>query len=93
VITAIVENLVDALGTTSRADLVDALARPLAMRVVCHLLGVPEADRDRFAHWAEAVLAVAGFSDDEVDKLLELDGRDEFSVLLVAVGRPPASGA
>jgi SagB-type dehydrogenase family enzyme len=40
-----------------------------------------------------SVCAVAGFSDDEVDDLLGLDGRDEFSVLLVAVGRPPASGA
>jgi cytochrome P450 len=67
VITAIVGDLLDGFAATDQADIVDDVARPLAMRVVCHLLGVPEADRDRFAGWAEAVLTVTGFRDEEVD--------------------------
>ncbi|MGA4797972.1 cytochrome P450 [Streptomyces lavendulocolor] len=33
------------------ADLVAGFAAPLAMTVICELLGVPEADRDRFHAW------------------------------------------
>ncbi len=35
-----------------------------------------------------SVCAVAGFADDAADELLHLDGRDEFTVLLVAIGQP-----
>ncbi|MGH8883982.1 MAG: SagB/ThcOx family dehydrogenase [Egibacteraceae bacterium] len=35
------------------------------------------------------VCAVAGFFDDRVDELLDIDGQDEFTVLLMAVGKRP----
>ncbi|MDH6125733.1 cytochrome P450 [Kitasatospora sp. GP82] len=63
----IADELLDVLGPAGRADLVASFARPLAMRVVCRLLGVSPADRDRFAYWAEVVLAVEGFDGTEVD--------------------------
>ncbi|MDG4765937.1 cytochrome P450 [Solwaraspora sp. WMMD406] len=49
---------VDALlaGPTP-ADLCTTVALPVPMTVLCHVLGVPLADRDRFRVWTEALLA------------------------------------
>jgi cytochrome P450 len=40
------------------ADLMEDLARPLPMAVICELLGLPEGDRPRFRQWARAVMSV-----------------------------------
>lgn len=48
------ELLDDLERTGSPADLVEALALPLPVLVVCELLGVPYADRDRFRAWVHA---------------------------------------
>ncbi|MEU2798397.1 cytochrome P450 [Streptomyces sp. NPDC007027] len=47
-ITRITEELLDAMVPQGSADLVDALAFPLPMTVICELLGVPDIDRDAF---------------------------------------------
>ncbi|MGA4838789.1 cytochrome P450 family protein [Streptomyces sp. G45] len=45
----ITDGLLDAmLAAGDRADLVEALAFPLPMTVICELLGVPDLDRDEF---------------------------------------------
>ncbi|WP_327272044.1 cytochrome P450 [Streptomyces sp. NBC_01224] len=44
----ITDELLDAMVPSGRADLVDALAFPLPMTVICELIGVPDLDRDTF---------------------------------------------
>ncbi|MFB7248995.1 cytochrome P450 [Streptomyces populi] len=51
------DDLLDAMLPAGRADLVEALARPLPIAVLCELLGVPNADRDEFHSWAKGILA------------------------------------
>ncbi|OCC13174.1 cytochrome P450 [Streptomyces sp. PTY087I2] len=47
-VTEITGRLLDAMVPQGSADLVDALAFPLPMTVICELLGVPDIDRDAF---------------------------------------------
>lgn len=49
-----VTGLLDAAGPAG-FDLVEALAFPLPMAVICHLLGVPAADTERFREWGNAI--------------------------------------
>lgn len=53
-----IDGLVDDLLTGMAAqgppaDLVECLARPLPMLVICELLGLPHADREQFQKWSE----------------------------------------
>jgi cytochrome P450 len=48
------------------ADLKASLGFPLPVWVICDLLGVPSADRDRFAHWSDAHLNLTRYSRAEV---------------------------
>ena len=41
----------DALGDAAEVDIVTDYAFPLAITVICELLGLPETDQDRFQRW------------------------------------------
>ncbi len=56
-ITAIAEELIDALRGRDRIDVVDDFAYPLPVTVICRLLGVPREDEPRFRAWSEALIA------------------------------------
>lgn len=56
----ITDELLDAMLPLGRADLVDALAFPLPMTVICELLGVPSLDRDAFRHWSNVIVGQSG---------------------------------
>ncbi|MFF3014399.1 cytochrome P450 [Streptomyces sp. NPDC057939] len=55
----ITDELLDAMAARPErsADLIEALAFPLPMTVICELLGVPDLDRERFRQWSNAVVA------------------------------------
>ncbi|MCV7419839.1 cytochrome P450 [Mycobacterium yunnanensis] len=52
-----VRERVDALRANGGGDVVAELFKPLPSMVVAHYLGVPEADRDRFDGWTDAIVA------------------------------------
>ncbi|WP_338017917.1 cytochrome P450 [Streptomyces taklimakanensis] len=52
----IADELLDAIPPSGRTDLVASYATPLPVTVICELLGVPEADRDSFHRWSDAVV-------------------------------------
>ncbi|MFE3641358.1 cytochrome P450 [Streptomyces sp. NPDC059169] len=56
----ITDEMIDGMLPARRADLVDALAFPLPVIVICELLGVPAADRDRFRRWSNEIVAPTG---------------------------------
>ncbi|MEV0091230.1 cytochrome P450 [Streptomyces sp. NPDC050738] len=55
----VTDELLDAMlsAPDRAADLVDALAFPLPMTVICELLGVPDLDRDTFRRWSNEIVA------------------------------------
>ncbi|MFJ1614181.1 cytochrome P450 [Streptomyces sp. NPDC088251] len=52
----ITDELLDAMVPSGRADLVDALAFPLPMTVICELIGVPDLDRELFRRLSNGVI-------------------------------------
>ena len=54
-ITVLVESLLDAALAAGEVDLIDAFARPLPLRIICDLLGVPVRDEETFRAWGTAL--------------------------------------
>ncbi|MCR3750773.1 cytochrome P450 [Lentzea californiensis] len=66
-IEAMAERLVDDMvAKGGPADLKAGLGFPLPVWVICDMLGVPDADRDRFAHWSDMLLSMTRFSQEEM---------------------------
>ncbi|MFD9125585.1 cytochrome P450 [Kitasatospora sp. NPDC059571] len=61
------EALADAMAAgPSPADFNEAFAFPFPVAVICELLGVPFADRDRFRAWSDALLSLDELPAEEV---------------------------
>ncbi|MGA5562217.1 cytochrome P450 family protein [Streptomyces platensis] len=58
----ITDELLDAMlaAPAGRADLVEALAFPLPLTIICELLGVPSMDRETFHSWSNEIVAPTG---------------------------------
>jgi cytochrome P450 len=56
-IEAICDGLLDRMAGAAVVDLMEGLARPLPLTVICELLGLPEEDRPRFRQWASAIMS------------------------------------
>lgn len=55
----IADQLIDGFQDQGQMDLIDAYAFPLPIIVICELLGVPAADRDKFRVWSNTFLGIA----------------------------------
>ncbi|MFD8958926.1 cytochrome P450 [Streptomyces anulatus] len=53
----ITDALLDEVAAKGSADLIDDLAFPLPITVICELLGVPTADRDDFRRWTSILVS------------------------------------
>ncbi|MEV6876699.1 cytochrome P450 [Amycolatopsis sp. NPDC051128] len=48
-------------------DLKAGVAFPLPVWVICDMLGVPDTDRERFAHWSDVMLSMTRYTQEEFD--------------------------
>lgn len=82
-IRAIVDELLDPIEQAGPpADLINDLAFPLPVRIICRQLGVPAQDSVRFRAWVEAFLSVSGKSPEQRD--LAMKEFTEYTVELLA---------
>src|SRR5579883_1496402 len=58
-ITALTNQMLDAVVPTGRMDLIDDLAYPLPVTVIAEMLGVPSEDRPRFKRWSDQLVGAA----------------------------------
>jgi cytochrome P450 len=66
-IEAMADQLIDGMTANGcPADLKANLAFPLPVWVICDLLGVPNADRERFAYWSDTLLNLTRYTEAEV---------------------------
>jgi cytochrome P450 len=53
-VTALVDELLDAVAARGAMDVIADLALPVPSTVICEIMGVPLADRDQFTEWTAA---------------------------------------
>ncbi len=64
----IVDGLLDDLERAGRpADLVQRLALPLPVTVICEMLGVPTQDQHRFRDFSDAILSTTAYTREQID--------------------------
>ena len=56
----IITGLVDGIADRTQADIVEDIAHPFPVTVICRLLGVPREDEPRFRTWADAIAETFG---------------------------------
>lgn len=85
---ALVRRLLDELPTGEPVDIVPTLAEPYPVHVIADLLGIPDADRDRFVLWSDAT--IPGASNLSFEECMALMA--EMQEYLMAAGRSRRGG-
>ncbi|MFY1699364.1 MULTISPECIES: cytochrome P450 [unclassified Solwaraspora] len=87
----VVDELLDAMAARGGpVDLNEAFAFPLPIRVICHLLGVPEQDMARFRGWTDAFLSVSGMTGPQIGAAMR-ELTDYMDELIAAKRRAPGT--
>ncbi|TFL17432.1 cytochrome P450 [Jannaschia formosa] len=73
-------------------DLLDAFARPLPVRVIARLLGVPERDAPRLLAWSNAMVGMYQAGRDHAAELAAAAAAAEFTAYLDEVFADPPDG-
>jgi cytochrome P450 len=85
------DQLLTALATQDPpADVIEHFAFPLPTAVMCEILGVPFADRDRFRLWSQVIVAPLEFTPELVEKA-RADGADDMLDLVAAKRAVPGA--
>jgi cytochrome P450 len=84
-VAGLVGDLLDGLGSqSSPADFVAHVSSPLPFGVLCHLLGIPMADREVFGSWVNVLFRLSG---DRTDSRQHSISLTRYMVQLVAAKR------
>lgn len=85
----VVDELLDGMAAVpGPVDLNVAFGRPLPLRIVCEMLGVPFSDHPTFLRWTNRIMALKGFTAEEtIETYLEM--RNYFVQLLASKRREP----
>lgn len=87
---AMTDEILDRMAVAGSLEVLDVLGFPLPVRVIGELVGVPEADRDRFRPLVRAAATALepGTSDEEADAAVEAFGElREYFAQLIALRR------
>jgi cytochrome P450 len=90
-IEALAHELIDAFPAGG-FDLLDAFARPLPVRVIARLLGVPEADAPRLVAWSTAIVGMYQADRDHAAEVAAARAATEFSAYLADIFADPPDG-
>ncbi|MBO0705549.1 MAG: cytochrome P450 [Candidatus Dormibacteraeota bacterium] len=71
-VSAIVDELLDAVAGRGAMDLVTDFAVPLPVTVIAELLGIPTSERERFKVWSDAVVTGSASEQERVASHLEM---------------------
>lgn len=75
-IVSMADQLIDAMiEKGGPVDLKAAFGFPLPVWVICHMLGVPDSDRDKFSRWSDSMLNMTRYTQDEmIASMTEFNG-------------------
>jgi cytochrome P450 len=90
-----VDDLLDGLAGRDRLDVVDDVAYPFPVTVICDVLGVPREDEPLFHPWADAMVEALDPTpgeDPEQVRRRTMQAREEMSAYLVELAHRRAAG-
>jgi cytochrome P450 len=90
-----VDQLLAGCAGRGQIDVVDDIAYPLPVAVICRMLGVPEEDEPKFHEWADSLVKTAGLQDqenaEELEQLRDATRRELAMYLLGLIGHHRAN--